>query len=97
MLNKTLISILLASVVSAAPKGDAYSVQSEERQLLKNLFPGLQQAAKDIANPYPGVLSALSAIKPKASPTTIEDAVSVLKSAHAAASPRGYFEQSATS
>lgn len=96
MLIKVFVISLLASAVCAAPGDVAYSVQSEERQLLKNLFPGLRKAAQNIADPYPGVLSALTAIKPRASPTSIEDAVSVLKSAHAAVTPRGYFEQSAT-
>lgn len=88
--------LLLAPAAYAIPRAEGSDVAIEERQLLKNLFPGLQKAAQNIANPYPGVLSALGSIKPKASPTSIEQVNSVLKSLHAVASPVGYFEQSAS-
>lgn len=99
MLVPSSVSVLVSLTCAICPVLGVPPPKSEgtlrERQLFQNLFSGLQEAAKNIEDPYPGVLSALSAIKTGPSPTSIPQAQSILSSAHAAATPRGYFEQAA--
>lgn len=82
-------------LATASPTSNVDKRQLLSLPLLDNAIQGIQQASRNLANPYPQILSVLESIKPGKTPTSIPAVYSILSSINAAATPRGYFEQSA--